>query len=461
MNTRDEITGKLITFGLIFCMGCTDDAPSEYGTFDRTWETEHVTYQSRTSDSGVCEGAANSVEQYVNAMANFLGLEASSIPHINYYKYENVDVMRETDACPEDATGCSNSDAIWDVRPVGGHEITHLIADRLTGGYRAHALLSEGIATALSCQPFHTKHDVEATPNWENWDSGRLDLEQYKVAGRLIVAMSYLNGLPSVLDLYRNSSSNHTVDELNRSVQEKFHYTLDEIWNIAAAKSWPYCYPVFACAGDELKEGNSSLSVGCHGYDHGTLPNNPSEILRIQSDLEMQLTRCELAEPISPELTGSTNGNDSADAAELFVELPQEKTALTFVAPEDVNAKARVVELSLVNSTGVLSETCDDGKAIKTIGAPGLAFRLTPQGRSRVIAFAQDRQRALLVSQWEQSPTGSVRWCRTCDSGKPTDCETVEYGDRQLVTADAGTQYLVFRGDSNDEYYDFLRVGIE
>jgi hypothetical protein len=175
----------------------------------------------------------------------------------------------------------------------------------------------------------------------------------------------------------------------------------------------------------------------------------------------MQLTRCEFAEPMSPKLTGSTDGNDTANAAEIFVELPQEKTALTFVAPEDVDAKARIAELTLVNSTGVLSETCEDGEAIKRIDAPGLAFRLTPKGRSRVITFAQERQRPLLVSQWEKSPTGSVRWCRTCDSGKPTDCETIEYGARQLVTANVGTQYLVFRGDSNNEYYDFLRVGIE
>jgi hypothetical protein len=440
------------------CIGCSET--HDYGPFDETWETQHVTYKARSGDAGVCRGAEQTVERYLLALAAQLGIQESQIPHITYYKYESQEAMQAWNVCNSGSTGCSDAEGVWDVRPVNGHELVHTLLINVLG-HRAHLLMGEGMATALSCEPFWRASNGSFDPDWAQWASGNPTLEQYKTAGRIVSTMVYAIGLPAVLDLYNQTYPNDSLADLNAKVSAVLGMDLEALWQSLQQNYRPYCLPVYACSGAELSEGLTTAAVGCRGYDAIVLPKRSGEVVRLYSDLTLDITRCRFADIEGSVLPHMMIGTDQGMAhKDLAMVLPQEPFALTFEAPEDVGAQARSGVLSLANSPGDLTASCTQSVPSDTIDAAGLGIFVPHDGQARVQAFTQTADRQLFITHYEQPPW-QVRKCSSCVDGVLSACEDIPQAVRQPITAQAGEIYLTILPQNVDNQYSWVGVTLK
>src|SRR5690606_6342146 len=110
----------------------------------------YFVYRTQEGDRDVCEAVVDSVDEYVDAVADFLGERVEG--RDKYYKYQSAEAFRESGQCRETATACSDSDEILTTKPVDGHELVHwVMSQRLTTD--VPDIVAEGVANALSCEP--------------------------------------------------------------------------------------------------------------------------------------------------------------------------------------------------------------------------------------------------------------------------------------------------------------------
>jgi hypothetical protein len=450
IGVMNGVAKSLLVVSLIGCaVACSE--PKSDG-FDELWVTEHVAYHARSRDTSVCEGVAATVDLYLSALAERMGVDARDLPILSYHKYDDENEVAEAEICGADATGCANAHGVWDVRPVNGHELVHwVLANRFDG--TAPQLLEEGLATALSCEPYSDGFDA-VVPDWGKLASNAFPLDQYVVAGQIVTAMIHEIGMDEVLRIYDALPDDDDLSLLNSAVQQRTGMTLEQLYAHAVEAAWPTCIPVYACSGARLDEGRTRLSLGCHGYDPAILPQRPGAFARLSATSNLVMRSCDLGTEPTPDRYRLMSSGE-AFIGELLMELPESPVALTFSHAEDIERQAREAELTIAYAANAVKDGCSSLTPIRSFVNSGMGILLSPRAEYRTVAFAQNVSHSLQIDYL--SAGASVEWCQTCADDVLLDCAQIAPMSSQTVTAPS-TGYLRIRRESGEGDYMMVKV---
>ena len=114
--------------------------------FHLAFETAHFQYYVEDGVIPPCAGAAEWIESYGKAVAEFMGQDAEVKDKTQFYQYLTIsEVLAE--GCV--AANCTTGVTVRAVTPLSRHEIVHTYTDRIGS---PPLFLEEGLATALGCE---------------------------------------------------------------------------------------------------------------------------------------------------------------------------------------------------------------------------------------------------------------------------------------------------------------------
>ncbi len=412
----------------------------ELEPFGVTWRRDGLAYHARSDDPFACVEALPPIARHRSGFAEFFGMPHVAGTRLEYFKYrDNVDYQRNA-GCPPTSAGCFDGN-VHSPLPLHHHELLHAWVRSGIDVYTR--ILSEGLATALSCSPLAKDSSTAAL----TLDMSDPDGPGYEHAGRL-VTQALREG--SVDDLLFALAWADTAGRDEAAVREAFSRTygstLEELYDRALAERAPPCFALGRCASAApLELGVARFEGTCEGPPARLLSSEagPALGLRVTGDPLDVLACAPSAAPFALRHTGIGDAGASAPV-ELFTETPAEPHLLTatgqFAAFETL-LQARVAD-------GLFSPICPDDAAT-VLDAGALARLVVPQRAARLYFSLEVEQARALGVRWsghrETDPGAEVFRCAGCDGEQGAECVAidaaagaeVEVGDRLLLRIDS------------------------
>jgi hypothetical protein len=282
--------------------GCAEE-------LDRLWTSEHFEYRSRPDDDTVCEEVLQTLEAHRAEILGHMGLDSGSVARrVEYRKYRDGADLLEHGPCD---SRCAAGRTLWTHVRFDEHELIHAY---LNPWAFPHPLLSEGVATALSCNPagaIPEGLELEDVLAWNPEDWALLDL--YRGAATLVGHLLRSRGPAALLAWYAAVSRRAAPDEIRREYANAYGDTLEDAWSQATVTRDRRigCVPLWPQAQPRVAAGDWSLGRLCDGSDAYRVFELASEgLLRwsVDSPSSLWLARSELEGRDAPDVRGWTLG---------------------------------------------------------------------------------------------------------------------------------------------------------
>ncbi|HEV8247247.1 MAG TPA: hypothetical protein VGP93_15825, partial [Polyangiaceae bacterium] len=300
------------------------------------WTQDGVRYHSREGDPFACPQAIDHIVEHRTAFAEFFGVRSAGTSDLDYYKYRDRDDYRESAGCPSGSDGCF-SGPVHSPFAVHYHELIHAWTYPAMGGYTP--ILSEGLATALSCEPLSHNVPIEANLS--------LDVTEpngpgYEHAGYLMVQALRDAAPSSLMDLVRGADAS-TRDEsaVRDGLSRVYGKSAEELISEVASDRSPPCFALGRCdSAPLLTFGPTRLVYGCAGTSEFLLTSELGPAVGLWvSGYPVDMLACSpSAAPFALRPTG-VGRNPEQPSAEYFSETPSEPHLLS-IAVSDPEAEA-------------------------------------------------------------------------------------------------------------------------
>ncbi|WP_437674172.1 hypothetical protein [Sorangium sp. So ce131] len=226
-------------------------------SFDVAWDggvtssSAHFRYHAREGDERACSDVHAALERHLEQMTSELEIAWPEDAVIDYYKFLDQADFEEHAGCPGGSSGCYQGGELRTSRAFDPHELIHAYVTPRWG--QSAAMLGEGLAVALSCQPWSPP---DRSRSWQEVFEGAKSGGQfaYVLAGALVThLLDEHGGVPKFRELYQSVS--RSIPELHFPAKFEAVYgvELETVWSTLLSRSQiPACRPVWACAGDAL-----------------------------------------------------------------------------------------------------------------------------------------------------------------------------------------------------------------
>ncbi len=422
-------SGRVTAFALAACLG----ACSGEGDFDARFggearESQHYRYRYQADDPMACAGVLASLEDYGGMVAELLGVREDERTLTSYYKYPSRTEFTAAKVCRSTASACTDSTDVFAPVPLAGHELVHNVMAKRTGT-DISLLLAEGLANALTCAPHSKPRDL-------TWDfrqfNSRPDEHDVAQAGRLVLGLLRHISPPELLSLIDATTRDDDPARVRELLLERHGVDLDEVQRELEIDGTGSCVPLYACAGQPLPVGKSSLGYDCRGPRPASLPLEHSALSVRVMDARVRFMPCSWSQPTSP-LAGLWPWYAIGNVY-YWLEQPRAPHALWLDGAEGYETPLET-DIDLAPLSGVFAEQCRLDQAQPMSLTAQVAIVL--DGRAPIahfpLAFSEPAQ---LVVSWQTSTDPdlmrapsrpvSVSYCRACAGDVATDCAALK-----------------------------------
>lgn len=449
---------------LVTVAACSDDRDEIDARFGgETWESQHYRYRYRAGDPMACEGVLDSLETYGGLIADLLGVKGDEWTQSSVYKYPSREAFEDAEVCRSTASACTDSDSMYAAVPVAGHELVHNIMAKRTST-DISLLLAEGLANALTCDP-------HAAPRDAAWDfrsfKSRPDEHDVAQAGRLVLGLLRHISAPELMSLIDATHSSDSPERVRQLLLERHGVDLDDVQREVEADGTGSCVPLYACSGEPLPVGKSTLTHDCRGPLPAMMPLD-YEALSVQvDDARVRFMPCDIAQSATP-LAGFWPWYGFAHVF-TWIQPPTTPHALWLDNAES-SVEPLDAHLTLAPLAGVFTEQCSLEQP-QPMAYPA-QVSIVLDGRAKLahfpFAFSAPTQLGLA---WQKSTDPdlmrvperplSVSYCRSCVDSVAADCTVLENLDVERQWVDVSDEgVLVVAAEAPLSRVAVLTVGL-
>lgn len=223
-----------------------------------TWSSEHFHYVHCRSDTTVCPGILDELERHLAVVSDYLGIRLEPGQRVTYRKYLDAHDFAENALCGDPDWGACAMPA--DVQASEGfyeHELIHAYVMMTWGG--SNSMLDEGIAAALSCDPYYFGGYSDWRDVVLHGDTAHFSPGDDIATAKFLTYLLRTYGNEKTRELFRSIVPGTTPEEFAQIVLRIFGRSMDELWRPAWLDS-PLCVPVWACS--KPPEPEPAFSVG-------------------------------------------------------------------------------------------------------------------------------------------------------------------------------------------------------
>lgn len=420
---------------LLFALTACDGESFDERFGGEGWTSEHFTYRYQPEDPFVCPEVLESLEAAAAVTYDAFGIDRSRWSRTTYYKYPEREAAAVGGPCSEGAQGCARASRVVAVHPFQLHEVVHNVVAK-TSGVDVPLLLAEGAAAAFGC--YDGLSTIDSDWDWREFEYAG-EGSVLPLAGRLVLGLSTLIGMPAIAEALAALSAAHDPFELDAWLKQRHGIGLDAAWAAAVSKDLGSCLPLYGCTGAELPAGHSELTAGCHGFDARTLPRRPGEVWTVNATGSLLRTMpCEASAThplVAVPLTRS-------DGKQVVLELPSVSHAVLF----DGYPRSRFGQYSAVEATRVTATpgtTCDQSPVLTMTPGQGLAIVLS-SSEVRHYRITLDGPKSVRLT-WAEAPEPdmTLAWCADCSSLAQGRCASVPHGNGGTAVVEAGASNVL------------------
>lgn len=422
---RSRLAVVLAVLGSTACSEPSLDA--DFG--GKSWETAHYVYRYREGDDMACAEVGDSLEAYGKLLVDTLGIDADAWTKTRYYKYPSSSSFEAERPCRRGtARACTDSEQLFAVPPLLGHELVHNVMAKRTST-EVPVLLAEGLANALTCAP----RTLPGSARWDFRTFGSPPTEpDVAQAGRLVLGLLQHVTPRDLMDMLAAGTRDESLEQLRQRLIAGWGLDLEAVQAETEASGLGACVPLYACSGAPLPEGASRLTANCHGFDPVTLPSALGAISVRVTGTAARFMPCDPRQALSP--IARVSPFRTLGDWEYWLQPPSSAHALWLDGAEYVE-QPLVANVDLSKLPGAFSATCagtsgpmlerDRQIAIVVDGSqPVLHFPLSFAAASR------------LVLDWQKGPEAetfrvptspvAVSWCTECNAGAAANCQELD-----------------------------------
>ena len=413
----------------LLALACGDGENSFDGV---TWQSAHVHYHSRAGDPQACEDVVAAIERRSDTFAALLEASPSRWEPIEYYKYFDMDDANRGQKCEIAGRACAKGRSVYTPRAFHDHELAHVFYAGLGG--EGPPFLEEGFAVGLTCDPssnaLSSEADLESALQVSTLD-GNL------AAGQLVSALWFAGSPAQFFELEaRLGTTNPSVDELARQVNEVYGESVQSVWDTARTVG-PSCIAVAFCGAPSLELGETTLLDRCDGRDARLVSPALAPALGVQvAGAPVALRACAAdAEPSSLARVQLGGTFDNPWRTETWFVPPASDYALFQVGDDRGGAETRLRTRAL---TAAFTPQCDLAAPTALLPESELSIfvPLAPGDYHFTLSadVASMTSPSLELSLLSLAPSAlQVRWCGACVEGAPDDCQTLELSQPRSV----------------------------
>lgn len=217
----------LPVLGLLAALsGCEDDLPN-----DRTWQSSHFRYHTRSSDDGACADLLAVLDEHWRVTNVALGNRLPDTTVVDYFKFVDQSDLNGNGPC-EQGVACTDGTRVMTAAAFHQHELIH--AYLFSIGFPPW-LFVEGTAVALSCQvPLYGR------PAADSWTTAltadRHDTALFAAGGWLVADLLAKHGPEKYLRLYADLPHGADANLVASTFQTIYGTTLDDAWAQAMSR---------------------------------------------------------------------------------------------------------------------------------------------------------------------------------------------------------------------------------
>lgn len=402
---------------LVPLFGCGE----ELEPFGVTWRGDGLAYHARADDAFACAEALPSIVRHRSGFAELFGIPHVARTPLDYFKYRDGADYQRNAGCPSTSAGCFDG-SVHSPLPLHHHELLHAWVRSGIDVYTR--ILSEGLATALSCSPLAKDSSTAALT---------LDMSDpygpgYEHAGRLVTQALREGSVDDLLfALAWADTAGRDEAAVREALSRTYGSTPEELYDRALEERAPPCFALGRCASAApLELGVARFEGTCEGPPARLLSSEagPALELRVTGDPLDVLACTPSAAPFALRHTGIGDADGSVPV-EIFTETPAEPHLLTTTgqfAAFEVLLQARVAD-------GLFSPICPDDAAT-VLDAGVLARLVVPQRAARLYFSLQVEQARALGVRWsghgEADPGAEVFQCAGCDGDEGVECVPID-----------------------------------
>lgn len=411
-------------------------------------------YRER-GEAPLCPTLLDRLDEHVQLIGAKIGLTPDADHPFHYVRYRDRSDLSDKKACsvPSGLAGCADEDTVRSTLPFHAHELAHTYVFRAWGRHSV-GLLAEGVAAALSCEPFYTAQP-DQTPrevllpfldslDWERLLHIRGDTNAgYGAAGFFVTHLAEKHGWARVAELYRRVPPNADATSFDREFRAVYSLSMTEAWSEALDdRGGASCQMDWPCQATPLSPGSSAMP-DCDGEFHGRIElDQPGavELSLTGRESDLRLLDCTVATPTTYELFGGL----STSSIVHWVGLPQGSYTMfrgKGRRPDEVELRATWAENWMAPACDAAGTMILDPAAEHSIGFPRGPIPFTAAAGadgSAWIRIAGGGHRYQLVSLglvWTGAhPDATVELCESCDAGAA--CTTLS--ENTTLTATIG-----------------------
>jgi hypothetical protein len=277
------------------------------------------------------------LDEHALKIGGRIGVDPSESVRLVYYKFrDEADFSANAEQCSSGLEACAFRDAVYSSRSLHAHELVHAYVFVGWGGTSV-GLLNEGVAVALSCEPFFTLlpgqrprdalRPVLSPLDWRAliYLNGKFTTG-YSAAGFFVAHLAGQYGWSRIAELHRRVPPGTTVADFEREFARVFPTSVDQAW--AEALDTPDaapCQPDWQCTATELDEGDLA-TPDCddeiHRFIH--LPEPADIALTFDGNGSLKLVDCDT----SPFAAFSAEGHPEGSEVTRRLSLPPGSYAL-------------------------------------------------------------------------------------------------------------------------------------
>ena len=206
---------------------CGEDLPD-----DRTWESGHVRYHTRSTDGEVCADLVDVLDEYLGVIDRALGGQGQpDTPRVDYFKFADQADLDAHGPCDR-GVACTDGTRVMSAAPFHQHELVHAYLSPL--GFPPW-LFIEGAAVALSCQL--SLYGRPAADSWQTaMANDRHGGELYGAGGWLVAHLLASYEPAKFLQLYADLPHTANATLVSAIFERIYRVTLDQAWSDALAR---------------------------------------------------------------------------------------------------------------------------------------------------------------------------------------------------------------------------------
>ena len=224
-------------------------------------------FEYHVRDPGpLCPTLLDLLDEHARMVGRKIGVAANEIAPLRYYKFrDEADFSANAEPCASGLQACAFQDAVYSSKSLHAHELVHAYVSLGWGGTSV-GLLNEGVAVALSCEPFFTlqpgerpREALQSVLSPLDWRAliylnGEVQTG-YCAAGFFVTHLAQRYGWSSIAEIFRRVPPGTTVADFEHEFARVFPLSVDQAWAealdlVGAAP----CQPDWQCTATELSE---------------------------------------------------------------------------------------------------------------------------------------------------------------------------------------------------------------